>query len=277
MAPPTTLLDPTGTPTLPDRPGTAEEPHRSHRGRPPLLDLTDTIALPGRTGTAPEPRPPHPGRTSPLDLTDTVALPCGTGTTREPHPSHPGRASLLDLADTVALPHRTARPAATPTDPPGAASVPAFAVAVLLGGTWPAAADADGRGPRIVAAVRELPDDEPVLVEAVAVSRRLHGALVLLHAVPLSFAERSVGLDGALERGRRVLDEATARILAAGAALPRTHLVRMWPHELVGERLEADLLVIGGPRPRPPRRLGLVAGSALAHAPCPVLLVPRRP
>jgi nucleotide-binding universal stress UspA family protein len=248
MAPPTTLLDPARTPTLPDRPGTAEESHPLHRGRAPLLDLTDTVALPSRTGTTPQPHPPHPGRTRPLDLTDTIALPS-----------------------------RTARPAAAPTDPPGAAPGPDDAVPALLGGTWPDAAGADGRGPRIVAAVRELPDDEPVLVEAAAVSRRLHGALVLLHAVPLSFAERSVGLDGALERGRRVLDEATARILAAGAAPPRTYLVRMWPHELVGEQLEADLLVIGGPRPRPPRRLGLVAGSALAHAPCPVLLVPRRP
>lgn len=64
---------------------------------------------------------------------------------------------------------------------------------VLLGGRRP-----DGRRPHVVAALHELPADEPVLAEAMAAARRLDGELVLLHAV--------------------------------------------------GEWLDADLLVIGGPR-----------------------------
>jgi nucleotide-binding universal stress UspA family protein len=44
---------------------------------------------------------------------------------------------------------------------------------------------------------------------------------------------------------------------------------------VVGERLDADLVVLGGPRPGTDGALGLVALSALHHAPCPVLLVPR--
>jgi nucleotide-binding universal stress UspA family protein len=211
-----------------------------------------------------------------LAPTDTPAPPGRAGTAQDPGAPHPERAPLLDVADTVALPGRAARSAPTRPDRPATSSGPDDRVAAQLGRVGLRGA-AGGDPPRVVAAVRELPDDEPVLAEAVAVSRKLGGTLVLLHAVPLSFAERSVGLDRALEHGRRVLDDATARVVAAGAAPPRTRLMRMWPHELVGERLDADLLVIGGPRPRPPRRVGLVASSALAHAPCSVLLVPRRP
>jgi nucleotide-binding universal stress UspA family protein len=51
--------------------------------------------------------------------------------------------------------------------------------------------------------------------------------------------------------------------------------VRAWPHEIVGELLDADLLVLGGPRAGTAGRVGLVAGSAVRHAPCAVLLAPR--
>jgi len=107
-----------------------------------------------------------------------------------------------------------------------------------------------------------------------------------VHAVPCSFGERSVDLAGAVDHGRRLLDAAAthADALRGGLAL-RTQLLRVRPHELVGEALDADLLVIGGPRTvhlRTERRssvqpggLGLVAHSALHHAPCPVLLTPR--
>jgi nucleotide-binding universal stress UspA family protein len=52
------------------------------------------------------------------------------------------------------------------------------------------------------------------------------------------------------------------------------------PYELVGEALHADLLVVGGARTDrtaggPGSGPGLVAHSALHHAPCPVLLTPR--
>jgi nucleotide-binding universal stress UspA family protein len=44
---------------------------------------------------------------------------------------------------------------------------------------------------------------------------------------------------------------------------------------MVGELLDADVLVIGGPRAGRSGRLGLVAESATVHAPCAVLVVRR--
>lgn len=128
---------------------------------------------------------------------------------------------------------------------------------------------------RVVAALHDLPRDLPVLHEAIAAAQDVGGELVVLHAVPLSFAHRSVGLDDALERGRRLLAGAVA--VATARHVPVTaRLDRVRPHELVGESLDADLLVIGGPPTAAPRRLGLVAQSAARHAPCPVVVVPRK-
>jgi hypothetical protein len=129
---------------------------------------------------------------------------------------------------------------------------------------------------RVVAAIRELPADAGVLTEAAAAAVQLGAAVVPVHAVPLSFGERSVGLTDALARGHRVLDAAVDRLAAdvpGLTVLPR--LLRVRPHELVGEELDADLLVLGGPRPGIPARVGLVACSAVQHAPCPVLLAAR--
>jgi hypothetical protein len=132
-------------------------------------------------------------------------------------------------------------------------------------------------GPRrVVAAVRDLPSDATVLTEAAAAAVQLDAAVVPVHGVPLSFGERSVGLTDALAHGHRVLDAAVDRLTAdvpGLTVLPR--LLRVLPHELVGEELEADLLVLGGPRPRIPARVGLVGCSAVQHAPCPVLLAAR--
>jgi hypothetical protein len=132
-------------------------------------------------------------------------------------------------------------------------------------------------GPRrVVAAVRDLPSDAAVLAEAAAAAAQLDAAVVPVHGVPLSFGERSVGLTDALAHGHRVLDAAVDRLTAdvpGLTVLPR--LLRVRPHELVGEELEADLLVLGGPRPRIPARVGLVGCSAVQHAPCPVLLAAR--
>lgn len=132
-------------------------------------------------------------------------------------------------------------------------------------------------GPRrVVAAVRDLPSDATVLTEAAAAAVQLDAAVVPVHGVPLSFGERSVGLTDALAHGHRVLDAAVERLTAdvpGLTVLPR--LLRVRPHELVGEELEADLLVLGGPRPRIPARVGLVGCSAVQHAPCPVLLAAR--
>jgi nucleotide-binding universal stress UspA family protein len=130
-------------------------------------------------------------------------------------------------------------------------------------------------GRRFVAAVRGLPADGPVVRDAAACAARAGAALTLVHAVPHSFAERSVGLAAALAHGRRLLDAAARQAAVQEPDLPvDTTLLRMRPHELVGEALDADLLVLGGGRPHRPGP-GLVACSALHHAPCPVLLVPR--
>jgi hypothetical protein len=129
---------------------------------------------------------------------------------------------------------------------------------------------------RVVAAVRDLPSDAAVLAEAAAAAIELDAAVVPVHGVPLSFGERSVGLTDALARGHELLDAAVAQLTADApglTVLPR--LLRVRPHELVGEGLDADLLVLGGPRHRIPARVGLVGCSAVQHAPCPVLLAAR--
>jgi nucleotide-binding universal stress UspA family protein len=131
------------------------------------------------------------------------------------------------------------------------------------------------RPPRVVAALQGLPDDGPVVADAAACAARAGVALTLVHAVPRSFAERSVGLEGALAAGQRLLDAATDHVTVLERHVPVTcELLRMHPYELVGEALDAHLLVVGGRRPDRPD-LGLVAHSALHHAPCPVLIVPR--
>jgi nucleotide-binding universal stress UspA family protein len=130
--------------------------------------------------------------------------------------------------------------------------------------------------PRVVAAVRNLPDDGPVVATAAEWAAALDARLLLVHAVPRSFAERSVGLEAAVEHGRRTLAEAeTMAARVAPDVAVDTGLMRVHPHEAVGECLEADLLVVGGPRLRVPAELGLVSRSALYHAPCPILFVPR--
>ncbi|MFC4947544.1 universal stress protein [Pseudonocardia sp. GCM10023141] len=135
-------------------------------------------------------------------------------------------------------------------------------------------------GMRVVAAINDLTDDETVLTEAVACATALGASLELVHGVPLSFGERSVGLDDAVGRGLALLQsgrEYLAGLAGATATGISTRLLRVRPHELVNELLDADLLVVGGARTEPAGRLGLVALSAMQHAPCPVLLTPRRP
>ena len=130
--------------------------------------------------------------------------------------------------------------------------------------------------PEVTAALHDLPDDAPVLAEAADTARHLGAPLVLTHGLPMSFAERSVGLPPALDHARRLLDAAARRLVAdARGVRVATRLVRAHPHELVGEDLDTGLLVIGGPRRGCGDDLGLVARSALHHAPCPVLIVPR--
>jgi hypothetical protein len=129
---------------------------------------------------------------------------------------------------------------------------------------------------RVVAAVRDLQGDVAVLTEAALAAMALDATVVPVHCVPLSFGERSVGLTDALARGHEVLDAAVAQLATDAPGIPvAPRLLRVHPHELVGEGLDADVLVLGGPRQRIPARVGLVGCSAVQHAPCPVLLAAR--
>lgn len=130
--------------------------------------------------------------------------------------------------------------------------------------------------PRVVAAIRNLPDELAVLDEAADLARAGGAEVVVAHAVPISFGEHSVGLAEALRQGHEVLETAQRRVAdhVPGLAVSMT-LTRRWPHELIGEDLDADLVVLGGWRAGRRAGLGLVAHSAVQHASCPVLLVPR--
>ncbi|MFC5951967.1 universal stress protein [Pseudonocardia lutea] len=133
----------------------------------------------------------------------------------------------------------------------------------------------DPAGPprRIVAAVQEHEADRPVVAAAASAATACRAGLRIVHAVPRSFGERSVGLAEAVERGHRL-------VASVGGAeelgvTVRRDLVRAWPHEILDETLDADLLVVGGPRPNGPAELGLTARAAVVHAQCSVLVVPR--
>ncbi|WP_028922149.1 universal stress protein [Pseudonocardia acaciae] len=143
----------------------------------------------------------------------------------------------------------------------------------VLVNRWPACLPG---GRNAVAALRDLPRDEAVLLHAAACASALAAPLLLVHAVPVSFAERSVGLDEAVAHGRRVLDTGLALVAGKEPEVNAvTRLVRSRAHEIVTAMRSAALLVVGGPRVGTGRPLGLVAVSALHHSGCPVLLVGR--
>jgi nucleotide-binding universal stress UspA family protein len=171
-----------------------------------------------------------------------------------------------------------------------AAAAPGLRALLLRPDTPTSAPHAGERRPHIVAALQDLPDDAAVVKDAVRCAAGCGAALTFVHAVPRSFGQRSVDLDKALAHGVRLLDTAVRQAAAQAVRLhaeliPSTQLLRVRPHELVGEELDADLLVVGGPRTEhgaterrgsvQPGGIGLVAHSALHHAPCPVLLAPR--
>jgi nucleotide-binding universal stress UspA family protein len=128
---------------------------------------------------------------------------------------------------------------------------------------------------QVTAALHDLPEDAPVLDAALETARLLGAALVVTHGLPVSFAERSVGLASAVEHSRRLLDAAARRLVAEATGLAVvTRLGPAHPHELVGEDLDTGLLIVGGPRRHGHDDLGLVARTAQHHATCPVLIVP---
>ena len=171
-----------------------------------------------------------------------------------------------------------------------AAAAPGLRALLLRPDTPTSVPQAEEHRPHVVAALQALPDDAAVIKDAVRCAAGCGAALTFVHAVPRSFGERSVDLDKAVAHGLRLLDAAVRHAVAQAVTLqieltPATQLLRVRPHELVGEALDADLLIVGGPRTGQraadrrasvhPGGLGLVAHSALHHAPCPVLLAPR--
>jgi hypothetical protein len=128
---------------------------------------------------------------------------------------------------------------------------------------------------QVTAALHDLPDDAPVLDAAMETARLLGAALVVTRGLPVSFAERSVGLASVVEHSRRC---STRPPGGSSPRRPASPLSPGWsarPHELVGEDLDTGLLIVGGPRRHGHDDLGLVARTALHHATCPVLIVPR--
>lgn len=140
---------------------------------------------------------------------------------------------------------------------------------------WISRDEQAARPSRVGVAIRELPGDDAVLAEAADLSTYLGATLEILHAVPVSFGERSVGLDAAVERGHQLLESASAAAHSPDGCVTVSRLVRTHPQEMVGEALRADVMVIGGPRSNHDTSSGLVRDTALHHAPCPLLLVPR--
>jgi nucleotide-binding universal stress UspA family protein len=212
-----------------------------------------------------------------------------TGTTFAPRPRRVD--GLVVVSDTPDLPgwvrdwsRRAGRqlrihqaqvraPGHGPTPPGLLAAISAWATDPVL--VVPAES-ADTLLRQVTAALHDLPDDEPVLAAAADTARRVGGPLVLTHALPVSFAEHSVGLRSALAHAHHVLDASARRLAAENPDLTvEARLLRAHPHELVGENLETGLLVIGGPRRGVTDDLGLVARAALNLATCPVLIVPR--
>jgi nucleotide-binding universal stress UspA family protein len=166
-----------------------------------------------------------------------------------------------------------------PTTAEGGNAIAAIAEAAGTGATVLALSEPDSARPgprRVIVAVQDLPDDAQALADAAAAAAYMDAHLVVAHGVPTSFGERSIGLDTAVEQAGSLLDAAVQQASAAVSGLTvEPWLARVQPHELVGEGLDADLLVVGGPRAGPAAELGLVARSALHHAPCAVLLTPR--
>jgi hypothetical protein len=128
----------------------------------------------------------------------------------------------------------------------------------------------------VVAAIGRLPSDDSVLDEAAAWAHYLDASLVVVHGVPLSFAERSVGLDDALEHGRRLLDQAVHHVAERIPALPvSSRLLRKRPHELVSQPAKSEAFVLGLPRrPSLYGDLDPIANSALHAGHDAILVVP---
>jgi nucleotide-binding universal stress UspA family protein len=130
----------------------------------------------------------------------------------------------------------------------------------------------------VVATISRLPDDEPVLRWAAEFAAGPGDELVLAHAVPLAFGERSCQLAEAEHAGLALLRRAAETIGEHWLAPPiRTELARVHPHDLLANPLGADLLVMGSDAAAEGEAPGALVRTALHHAPCTVMVTPRTP
>jgi nucleotide-binding universal stress UspA family protein len=135
-----------------------------------------------------------------------------------------------------------------------------------------------GSNARVVAAIGRLPDDEPVLRWAAEFAAGPGDELVLAHAVPLAFGERSCQLAEAERAGVALLRRAAEMIGSNRPGPPiRTELARVHPHDLLANPLGADLLVMGNHPATAGEPPGALVRAALHHAPCTVMVTPRTP
>ena len=101
-------------------------------------------------------------------------------------------------------------------------------------------------GLRVVAAIARLPDDEPVLRWAAEFAAGQGDQLVVAHASPGAFGQRSSQRTEAQRAGQALLNQAAKTIGDNRLGLPiHTALVRVPPHDLLADPLGADLLVMG--------------------------------
>lgn len=134
----------------------------------------------------------------------------------------------------------------------------------------------------VTAAIGDLPEDAPVLAAAADAAMAFGARLLLVHGVPPSFAERSVGLEDALDHGGWLLDSAARRVrMRAPGLCVQRRLVRMRPHELVSRASGVvdppGLLVLGMAPCRPDGEIEPTASSALHYWPSAILFVPTEP
>ena len=129
---------------------------------------------------------------------------------------------------------------------------------------------------RVVAAIGRLPEDELVLRWAAEFAAGPGGELVLAHAVPLAFGERSCQLAEAEDAGLALLRHAAGTVGGKWRGLAiRTELARGHPHDLLANPLGADLLVMGDYPAAAGEPPGALVRTALHHAPCTVMVTAR--
>jgi nucleotide-binding universal stress UspA family protein len=131
---------------------------------------------------------------------------------------------------------------------------------------------------------------QEALVTAMAFARQFGATLDLVHVAveatypmppPLDVASLPIDISASLDRAAQGLAAEEARVRDAGITCDTATLVGRADREIVGRARStfADLIVMGthGRSGLAHMLLGSNAERVVQHAPCPVLIVPRRP